>query len=446
MNVPVMDDRTIRTSLLALAPDHRFPQGIRCSGFFVGAADMTTEKLVICGHGMVAQRLLECLSGYSNHGFSPIVVISGEPAAAYNRILLSAVLAGDADPDSLALQTDDWYRQRGIELRQGDPVRRIDRSRRQVVTNEGHIESYDRLVLATGSRSASLGLAGETLSGVVGFRDLQDTNTLIRLSQHHRRAVVIGGGFLGLEAAEGLRQRGMDVTVLHRGPHLLNRQLDATGGALLKTSLTKRGLTIQTGTAPIALLGKQAVRAVQLDDDTLIRTDLVVIAAGITPNSELAREAGLACGRAVRVDGQLRTSDDAIFAVGECAQVGETTSGLVEPGYQQAEVLAQVLAQPGCDRHYTPTVVPTRLKISGIPIFSCGQTDADHGTESLVWQDYETNRYCRLLIRHQRLTGAVLFGITDDGPWYTQRIQQADDISADRANLAFGQAYCGALA
>ncbi len=406
---------------------------------------MASEKLVICGHGMVAQRLLECLGKYG-HGFNRIVVISAEPTIAYNRILLSAVLAGDADADSLALQADDWYRQQGIELHQGDPVVRIDRNRREVRTEGGQVESYDRLVLATGSRSARLGLAGESLDGVVGFRDLQDTHTLIRLSGRHRRAVVVGGGFLGLEAAEGLRQRGMDVTVLHRGSHLLNRQLDATGGELLRAALTERGLTIRTGTAPIALLGKSRVRAVQLDDDTLISTDLVVIAAGIIPNSELARAAGLACDRAVRVDSQLRTSDDAIFALGECAQVGEATSGLVEPGYQQADVLAQVLAQPCCDRHYTPSVVPTRLKISGIPIFSCGQTEADHGTESLVWQDYETNHYCRLLIRNQRLTGAVLFGITDDGPWYTRRIQQADDISADRANLAFGQAYCDALA
>ncbi|MDX1799833.1 MAG: FAD-dependent oxidoreductase [Marinobacter sp.] len=410
---------------------------------------MASKKLVICGHGMVAQRLLECLGKY-RHGYNRIVVISAEPTIAYNRILLPSVLAGDSDADSLALKPDNWFRQQGIELHRGDPVLRIDRNRREVLTEGGHVETYDRLVLATGSRSARLGLAGESLEGVLGFRDLQDTQTLITLSRQHRRAVVVGGGFLGLEAAEGLRQRGMDVTVLHRGPHLLNRQLDATGGELLKAALTERGLTILTDTAPIALLGRDRIRSVQLDDDTLISTDLVVIAAGITPNTELASTAGLACDRAVRVDSQLRTSDDAIFALGECAQVGDATSGLVEPGYQQASVLAQVLAAPDCDRHraprYTPSVVPTRLKISGIPIFSCGQTDADHGTESVVWQDYETNRYCRLLIRNQRLTGAVLFGITDDGPWYTQRIRQADDVSADRANLAFGQAYCEALA
>ena len=279
---------------------------------------------------------------------------------------------------------------------------------------------------------------------MMGFRDLQDTRRLINISQRHRRAVVIGGGFLGLEAAEGLRSRGMAVTVLHRSGHLLNRQLDAAGGALLEEALTKRGLTIRTQTSPVALLGRNVVRAVQLDDETLISTDLVVIAAGITPNTELALEAGLNCERAIRVNPQLQTSDQYIHALGECCQVGSQTFGLVEPGYQQADVLAQVLCDENSQATFEPSIIPTRLKISGIPIFSCGQTDADAETESVVWQDYDTNRYCRLLIRDQRLTGAVLFGETSDGPWYSERIQQADDISPYRAHLAFGKHYCEA--
>ncbi|MEP6222163.1 FAD-dependent oxidoreductase, partial [Marinobacter sp.] len=298
--------------------------------------------------------------------------------------------------------------------------------------------------LATGSRSASLGLEGEGLEGVMGFRDLKDTRQLIHTSQHQRRAVVIGGGFLGLEAAEGLRSRGMAVTVLHRGSHLLNRQLDETGGALLKQALTERGLAIRTQTSPVALLGRNLVRAVQLDDETLISTDLVVIAAGITPNTELAREAGLDCERAICVNPQLQTSDPYIYALGECCQLENQTFGLVEPGYQQADVLAQVLCHSDSEAAFEPSTIPTRLKISGIPIFSCGQTEAGPDTESVVWQDYDTNRYCRLLIRDQRLTGAVLFGETSDGPWYSERIQQADDISPYRAHLAFGKHYCEA--
>lgn len=404
----------------------------------------TEQTLVICGHGMVAQRLLEKLVEQPCNPFERIVVFNGEATPAYNRIQLSAVLAGDANEDSLQLQQPDWYHHHNIEVHQGDPVVAINRTEKTVSTESGVVQPFSRLVLATGSRSASLGLEGEHLEGVMGFRDLQDTRRLINVSQRHRRAVVIGGGFLGLEAAEGLRSRGMAVTVLHRSGHLLNRQLDRASGALLEDALTERGLSVHTNTSPVALLGRNLVRAVQLDDETLISTDLVVIAAGITPNTELAREAGLDCDRAIRVNAQLQTSDPHIHALGECCQVESQTFGLVEPGYQQAEVLAQVLCDPHSEAAFEPSITPTRLKISGIPIFSCGQTEADADTESVVWQDYETNRYCRLLVRDQRLTGAVLFGETSDGPWYSERIQQADDISPYRAHLAFGKHYCEA--
>lgn len=402
------------------------------------------QTLVICGHGMVAQRLLEKLVAKPHRPFTRIVVFNGEASPAYNRIQLSALLAGDANEDSLQLQQPDWYQHNSITVHQGDPVTAINREERTVTTASGRTQHYTSLVLATGSRSASLGLEGEGLEGVMGFRDLKDTRQLIHTSQHQRRAVVIGGGFLGLEAAEGLRSRGMAVTVLHRGSHLLNRQLDETGGALLKRALTERGLAIRTQTSPVALLGRNLVRAVQLDDETLISTDLVVIAAGITPNTELAREAGLDCERAICVNPQLQTSDPYIYALGECCQLENQTFGLVEPGYQQADVLAQVLCHSDSEAAFEPSTIPTRLKISGIPIFSCGQTEAGPDTESVVWQDYDTNRYCRLLIRDQRLTGAVLFGETSDGPWYSERIQQADDISPYRAHLAFGKHYCEA--
>ena len=402
------------------------------------------QTLVICGHGMVAQRLLEKLVAQPHRPFERIVVFNGETSPAYNRIQLSALLAGDANEDSLQLQQPDWYRHNNITVNQGDPVTAINREDRTVTTASGQTQRYTSLVLATGSRSASLCLEGESLEGVMGFRDLKDTRQLIQTSQRHRRAVVIGGGFLGLEAAEGLRSRGMAVTVLHRGSHLLNRQLDETGGALLEQALTERGLTIRTQTSPVALLGRNLVRAVQLDDETLISTDLVVIAAGITPNTELARQAGLDCERAIRVNPQLQTSDPYIYALGECCQVENQTFGLVEPGYQQADVLAQILCHSDSQAAFAPSTIPTRLKISGIPIFSCGQTEADPNTESVVWQDYDTNRYCRLLIRDQRLTGAVLFGETSDGAWYSERIQQADDISPYRAHLAFGKHYCEA--
>ncbi|SFR66818.1 nitrite reductase (NADH) large subunit [Marinobacter daqiaonensis] len=402
---------------------------------------MATGTLVICGHGMVAQRLLERLVE-GGHPFERIVVLGAESGPAYNRVLLSSVLAGEATADQIRLKDAAWFEQAGIERYCGDAVVTIDRAARQVITGSELRYDYGTLVIATGARPTELGLEGGDLGGTLTFRDLQDTRRLIDLSQRFGRAVVIGGGFLGLEAAEGLRCRGMAVTVLHRNPCLLNRQLDPTGSKLLAKSLTERGLSIRTGRAPVALLGKRCVRAVRLDDDTLISTDLVITAAGITPNAELGRAAGLHCGRGIRVSDRLQTSDPDIFALGECCEINGQTFGLVDPGYQQAEVLAAVLSERATGRRFQAATQPTRLKISGIPIFSCGQTDDDGQTESIVWQDHQNNRYCRLLIHDRQLVGAVLFGDTTDGNWYAEQIQTHKDITPWRANLAFGREYC----
>ncbi|SET42490.1 assimilatory nitrate reductase (NADH) beta subunit [Marinobacter segnicrescens] len=402
---------------------------------------MSSGTLVICGHGMVAQRLLEHLCE-GGHPFSRVVVLGAESEPAYNRVLLSSVLAGDATLDQLRLRDDAWFDANGVERYYGDPVTTIDRTYQQIITAAGRELAYDTLVLATGARPAPLGIPGDDLEGVLTFRDLRDTHQLIELSQRHGRAVVIGGGFLGLEAAEGLRCRGMAVTVLHRNPHLLNRQLDTTGSKLLAASLMQRGLSIRTGVRPCALLGKRRVRAVQLDDSNLVSTDLVITAAGITPNAGLAITAGLDCGRGIRVSRQLRTSDPAIFALGECCEIDGQTFGLVDPGYEQARVLAQVLKGSDQGAVFRSTTQPTRLKISGIPIFSCGQTRPDENTESIVWQDHGQNRYCRLLLRDGRLVGSVLFGETRDGPWYAEQIHKGNDLTPWRATLAFGRDYC----
>lgn len=402
---------------------------------------MTTGTLVICGHGMVAQRLLEQLHR-RGHGFQRIVVIGGEPDPAYNRVLLSSVLAGDASPEQIRLRDEKWFAEAGIQCLRGDPVASIDRQHRTVTTEAGTAIGWGALVIATGARAAGLNLPGEQLEGVHSFRDLRDTRRLIELSSQHRRAVVIGGGFLGLEAAEGLRSRGMNVTVVHRNKGLLNRQLDMTGSELLARQLTDRGLHIRTGCTPEALLGKTRVRAVQLDDGSLLSTDLVVLASGITPNHQLGVEAGLDCDRGILVNHGLQTSDPRVFALGECCQLGDHTFGLVEPGYQQAGILAERLCNPLASSRFEPEVEPTRLKISGIPIFSCGQTHSDAQTESMIWRDYEQDRYCRLFIRGNRLTGAVLFGDTTDGPWYSEQIRQRQDITPWRASLAFGRDYC----
>ena len=404
-----------------------------------------TPALVICGHGMVAQRLLEQLVA-TGHPFSRIVVFNGEPFAAYNRIQLSSLLANQVRESELELNPRSWFRQHKIEVYNREPVTAIEPHQRRVTTASGRTLAYHTLVLATGASPSRLGLPGADLDGVMTFRDLTDTRTLIHRAQTHRRAVVIGGGFLGLEAAEGLRARGMDATILHRSGHLLNRQLNPAAGELLKHQLQQRGLTVLTGTEPTALLGKDQVQAVQLSDGTVLATDLVVLATGIHPNKALAEAAGLACNRGVQVDSQMTTSNPHIHALGECCQFQEHTFGLVEPGYEQAAVLARHLCQVSGNPGFTPGEIATRLKISDLPIFSCGPITPGPHTETIEWQDYAQAVYGQLLVEHNRLTGAILLGDTSSAPWYSELIRSGTDISRYRDTIAFGKPYCDAAA
>lgn len=404
------------------------------------------RTLIVCGHGMVAQRFLEELTSFSSQPFDSIVVFCGEPEPAYNRIQLPSLLSGEADEASLALQTDDWFEARNIRLHCGEWVTGINRRNKTVTTSQGRTETYHTLVIATGSRPASLGIPGEGLHGVRSFRDLDDARWLIAQSQQRRRAVVVGGGFLGLEAADGLLRLGLSVTVLHRSGHLLNRQLDRTGGQLLAEQLTARGLEIMTSSAPIRILGDGDVHAVQLANQTLISTDLVVIATGIVPNKQLAEDADLACGRGIQVNNRMQTSDPAIYALGECCELAGETFGLVDPGYQQARVLAEVLTTPSATPAFESAVLSTRLKISGMPVFSCGQHVPDDSTESVIWQDLETSAYGHLMIRDNCLIGAVLLGDTGQGAWYQDLIKEQTDVAAFRAQLPFGKPFCEAAA
>lgn len=406
----------------------------------------TKDTLIVCGHGMVAQRFLEELVSKASIPYRNIIVFNGETAAAYNRVQLSALLSGETDEESLPLKPDAWFARHGIQVHHSETVHAIAPHNRTVTTSTGKVFSYSTLVIATGASPARLGIPGEQLNGVMNFRDLNDTRALIELSQRQQRAVVVGGGFLGLEAAEGLLRRGMDVTLLHRSGHLLNRQLDPESGKLLSDALTGRGLKILTSTSPIQVLGQESVRAIQLNDQTLITTDLIVIATGITPNRELAQNAGLACGRGIQVNSQLQTSNPHIFALGECCEFNGETFGLVEPGYQQAKTLACVLAGATKGAAYQPSKTATRLKIGGIPVFSCGLQAPDEHTESLISQDITTGGYNHLLVRDNRLVGAILMGNTSQGPWYQALINDNVDIQSFRAQLPFGKPYCEAAA
>ena len=399
------------------------------------------RDLVIIGHGMASQRLLESLVS-TDHPWR-ITVIGAEPERAYNRILLSPLLAGEASSEQLSFASEDWYQRHGIHLQTGDGVSTIDRQERCVVTQQGWRFHYDRLVIATGSRPSSLGLEGENLPGVMGFRNLADVHWLSGQAVPGRRAIVIGGGFLGLEAAEGLRKQGMAVTLVHRGAYPLTRQLDATAGGLLADTLQQRGLTLALNSHPARLIGASQVLGLELADGIGLPGDLVVIAAGITPNREPGEDAGLDCGKGIRVDECLRTSDSRIHALGECCEFQGQTYGLVEPVNRQADVLAQHLA--GLAVGYRDEPVATRLKISGIDVFSCGETNnPGDGTESIVYHDRQAGEYRHLMLRDNRLVGAILYGDASAGPWLFEHLQQGTDLSQWRPRLAFGEAHCEA--
>ncbi|MCT9115914.1 FAD-dependent oxidoreductase [Cupriavidus gilardii] len=401
-------------------------------------------RLVVVGNGMAGMRTVEELLALAPDLYD-ITVFGAEPHGNYNRILLSPVLAGEKTVDDIMLHPREWYARHGITLLAGDPVVAIDRARRLVRSQSGKEVRYDRLLLATGSRPFIVPVPGHELGGVIAFRDIQDVETMLAAARAHRHAVVIGGGLLGLEAANGLLRQGMDVTVLHLGDALMDRQLDANAAALLKRTLERRGLRILLGANTSEILGETRVTGVRLADGTQIPADLVVMAAGVRPNAELARAAGLHCERAIVVDDTLQTYDPRIYAVGECVQHRQATFGLVAPIWDQARVCAAHLAGAG-HRRYVQQATATRLKVSGVELYSAGDIVGGEDSEDLVLRDPRRGVYKRLVLQQGRLAGAVLYGDVQDGPWYFELIQNGTPIGAMRNRLLFGKAQCDAVA
>ncbi len=401
-----------------------------------------TSHLVIIGNGMASHRLIEALVKQPARP-QHITVIGAETTPAYNRILLSPLLAGEMQQDALTLRDAHWYAEQGVTLVLGEKVEALDRSHQTLTTDSGRALDYDHLVIATGSRPALPDVPGIELEGVHGFRDLQDADALKAIAQRGDNAVVIGGGLLGLEAAEGLRKRGDDikVSVLQRSERLMNRQLDATAAHLLKDSLTQRGLNIITG-AQLARLESDAqgrVAKVHLADGRQLNASSVIVAAGITPNAELGHQSGLTTQRAIVVDEFLTTSDPAISALGECCQFEGTTFGLVEPIWRQVEVLAAKLC--GTLTHgYADAPSATKLKISGVALYAFGPTEASDEHDVLSYHDLERGDYRRLLLRNGLIEGAVLYGDTSQGPWYFEQALAGNNLQDCRQALLFGAA------
>ncbi len=396
-------------------------------------------RLVIVGNGMAGARLVDEVRRTAP-GRHDIVVIGGEPWPAYNRILLSSVLAGEKTLDDIALDGGTG----AAAVHVGEAVECIDRAHRTVSTTTGRVVPYDALVLATGSTPIVLPVPGAELSGVVTFRDIIDVERMIAAATAGRRAVVIGGGLLGLEAAEGLRRRGMAVTVVHLMPWLMERQLDAPAAGLLRASLERRGIKFILGAETTAILGADRVTGVRLKDGRRLAADLVVMAAGIRPNAELARAAGLRGNRGVVVDDAMRTSDPAIFAVGECVEHRGVSYGLVAPLWEQVAVCARRLAGDATAR-YEGSTTAASLKVTGIEMYSAGDFAPADGGEEIVLRDPGRGVYRKLAVRDGRLVGAVLFGDASDGGWYSDLIRTGTPIAELRRQLIFGRRFAEAV-
>ncbi|AOY96532.1 hypothetical protein BKK79_33860 [Cupriavidus sp. USMAA2-4] len=400
-------------------------------------------RLVVVGNGMAGMRTVEELLRLAPDLYD-ITVFGAEPHGNYNRILLSPLLAGEKTVDDIMLNTPEWYAQHGIELLAGDPVVAIDRPRRLVRAESGRAVRYDRLLLATGSKPFILPVPGHRLEGVIAFRDIHDVEQMLAAARRHRHAVVIGGGLLGLEAANGLLRQGMEVTVVHATDSLMERQLDKPASALLKQALERRGLRFLLDARTSGILGEERVTGVCFQDGSQIPADLVVMTAGVRPNTALAQSAGLRCERAILVDDTLQTYDPRIYAVGECVQHRNATFGLVAPIWDQARVCAAHLAGAG-HRRYIQQATATKLKVTGVDLYSAGDFLGGEASENLVLRDPRRGVYKRLVLEDGCLVGAVLYGDVQDGPWYFDLIQRRASVGAMRQRLLFGRAQCEAL-
>jgi nitrite reductase (NADH) large subunit len=399
------------------------------------AIDRPRERLIVVGGGMAALKLIEELVALCP-GRYEIALVGKEPRRPYNRVLLSSLLAGEVEEADIELRPADWFTGHGIAFVCGDAASELRPSERQVALESGARLGYDRLVLATGSSAIRLPIAGHDLPGVTTFRDLADVEAL-RATTAGTSAVVIGGGLLGIEAAYGLRRRGLAVTLVHLMPRLMERQLDAPAAALLKSAIEALGIDVLLEAQTMAIEGDNRTERVVLKDGRVLPASLVVMAAGVRSETSLAKSAGIDIGRGILVDDKLETNWPSVYAIGECAEHRGLCYGLVEPAHAQAKALARYLA--GLPARYDGSMLSTNLKVSGVPVFSMGDFEGE-GAEAIVLEDQGTATYRKLVVREGRLAGAVLFGDTSDALWYRDLMSARTPVAPLRDRLAFGRA------
>lgn len=395
-----------------------------------------SEPLVIIGNGMAAARLVDELATCALGRYA-IAIIGDEPRLAYNRVLLSSVLAGEATSEEIELKPANWWRDRGVTLKYGAMATSVDLAAREVTTSTGKRVKFSKLVFATGSSALRLPVPGGDLRGVHTFRDSRDVDLLLALAAQKKRVVVVGGGLLGLEAAYGLAKAGAEVTLIHLMDRLMERQLDAPAADLLKTLVARKGVKILLNANTARIHGSDTVESVELADGRILDADAVIFAAGIRPNTSLAKDASISVNRGIVVDDQMATATEDVFALGECAEHRGICYGLVEPAYEQAKVLARHLA--GKSAAYTGSILSTNLKVSGVSVFSAGDFMAAAGSETLLLSDARRGTYKKLVIANGALTGAVLVGDTRDALWYMELIRSGQGIADLRADMMFGR-------
>ncbi|MBF0183311.1 MAG: NAD(P)/FAD-dependent oxidoreductase [Magnetococcales bacterium] len=401
-----------------------------------------TPHLLIIGNGMAGIRTVEELTALAPQAYQ-ITVFGAEPHGCYNRILLSPLLAGEKSLPEIITHPASWYAERGIALHASNPITTIDRQARRVIDSQGGVHSYDKLLLATGSHPLVIPLPGHQLPGVVTFRNLADVEKMLTVAAPGKQAIVIGGGLLGLEAAMGLLQQGMQVTVVHLLDILMERQLDGVAASLLKSELEARGIRFHMPAQTEAILGASQVQGIRFKDGSVLPADLVVMAVGVRPNTDLAKAAGLSCERGILVDDQLQTSDPHILAVGECVQHRGTVYGLVAPLFEQGKVIARRLAGTDDAAAYRGSTTSTRLKVTGIELFSAGNFLGDAECDTILFQDPSRRIYKKLVIKNHIVQGAVLLGDTMDGAWYMELMRDGTDITPFRHHILFGRPHLG---
>lgn len=398
------------------------------------------QNLVVVGNGMAGMRAVEEIIKIAPEHYD-ITVFGAEPHGNYNRIMLTPVLFGAKTVDEIMIHDFNWYKKNNITLHCGEEksVVDIDRDNHVVIAKDGTKANYDKLIMATGSLPFMLPIPGKDVEGVMGFRDIADVEQMIAKSKTHQHAVILGGGLLGLEAANGLQKRGMTVSVVNRAGHLLNKQLDKVAGGFLKNQLEVNGLSFHLNNTITQIHSQNNhIKEVVLTDGTIIPTDILVMSTGIKPNISLAQNIGLSCEKGILVDDHMQTSDPAIFSIGECIQHRGELFGLVAPVYDQAKVCANFLTDQN-PAGYQSISPATMLKVTGIDLFSVGNFEGDETTESITFTDPILSVYKKIVIKNQRIIGMLMYGDTTDNAWFLNLLKNQTDISSIREQLIFGK-------